>query len=173
MVIGSVLLATNVTIASAATTTLSLSSTAAGVTCDNANTSAPVCTGVAAGDVVAASGTGFDKGALASIEECNDITSQPVTLFLGADIPVSCTPISITSISATGTLAGTKTLVSGITGPPTLGGGPPTCTQVSPSTSAITGCKTSGNITTDAKSYPCPAHGGAGGRRRDVRAGHR
>ena len=100
MVIGSVLLATNVTIASAATTTLSLSSTAAGVTCDNTNTSAPVCTGVAAGDVVAASGTGFDKGALASIEECNDITSQPVTLFLGADIPVSCTPISITSIDA-------------------------------------------------------------------------
>jgi len=69
LVVGTVLLATNVTGASAATQTLSLTSTSAGVTCNNTNPSAPVCSGLAAGDVVTISGGNFTAASLASIEQ--------------------------------------------------------------------------------------------------------
>src|SRR6202021_1451671 len=62
----------------------------------------------------------------------------------------------LTRLSATGALSGSKTILGGTVGPPTQGGGAVTCTQTVPSTSVITGCKTSGNIVTDAKSFPCP-----------------
>ena len=40
--------------------------------------------------IINVSGTGFSPGALASIVECNSDPAQPVILFLGNDIPVSC-----------------------------------------------------------------------------------
>jgi len=128
LVVGTLLLATNVTSASAATQTLSLTSTAAGVTCNNSNPSMPVCSGLAAGDVVTISGGRFTAGSLASIEQCSSDPTQPQILFLGNDIPVSCSALALTSISSKGVLAGTKTIKTGTVGPPTAG--TPTCTEM-------------------------------------------
>jgi hypothetical protein len=153
---GGTLLAANVVgVSGAATTpTLHLTSTAAGVTCDNSNPSAPICSGLAAGDVVTISGGNFTAGSLASIEQCSSDPTQPQILFLGNDIPVSCSPLALTSISSKGVLAGTKTMKTGTVGPPSAG--TPTCTQTVPKTSVITGCSTSGNAATDAATFPCP-----------------
>src|ERR1019366_526476 len=69
---GGTLLAANVVdVSAAATTTLHLSTTAAGASCNNTNPAAPVCSGLASGETVAVSGTGFSPGALASIVQCN------------------------------------------------------------------------------------------------------
>ena len=92
---------------------------------------------------------------MASIEQCNSDPTQPQILFLGNDIPVSCSPLALTSISSTGKLAGSKKVVTGTVGPPTTASAP-TCTQTVPSTSVITGCSTSGSGTTDAAKFPCP-----------------
>ncbi len=159
LVAGSVLLATNVTSsAAAATQTLSLTSTAAGVTCNDASPTAPMCSGLAGGDVVNVSGANFTAGSLASIEQCNSDPTQPQILFLGNDIPVSCSALALTSISSTGKLSGTKTVATGTVGPPAVG--TPTCTQTVASTTASTGpikgCTTSGNGKTDAANFPCP-----------------
>ncbi|HVA02507.1 MAG TPA: hypothetical protein VMU64_02070 [Acidimicrobiales bacterium] len=153
---GGTLLGANVVgVSGAATTpTLRLSSTAAGVTCNNSNPTSPVCSGLAGGEVVSLSGAGFTKGSLASIEQCNSDPTQPVMLFLGNDVPVSCSQISITTISSKGVLTGTHTMKTGTVGPPTTG--TPTCTQTVPTTSVITGCSTSGNPATDAAKFPCP-----------------
>jgi hypothetical protein len=157
---GSALVVTGlVGISDAATTTLSLTTTAAGASCNNSNPSQPVCTGLVGGDVVQASGTGFKPGALASVEECNSDPAQPVVFYLGNDIPVSCTALAITTIPSSGKnkgkLSAPKTIVQGTTGPPVTGV-TPTCTQTEPSTSVITGCTTSGDASTDAANYPCP-----------------
>ncbi len=157
---GGAMVATNVGgISAAATTTLSLTTTAAGASCNDSNPSAPICSGLAAGDVVNVSGTGFSPGALASIVQCNSEPSQPVIFFLGNDIPVSCSPLAIVTIPSKGTskgkLAGTHTMTTGTVGPP-ITGQPTTCTQVVPSTSAISGCSTTTNAATDAAKYPCP-----------------
>ncbi len=48
------------------------------------------------------SGAGFTAGSLASIEQCSSDPTQPQILFLGNDIPVSCSTLALTSISATG-----------------------------------------------------------------------
>jgi hypothetical protein len=154
---GGFILSNNATSAGAATTTLSL--TATGRTCNDTNPSAPICSGMAAGDVVKVSGTGFSPGALASIVQCNSDPAQPVIFFLGNDIPVSCSPLAIVTIPSKGAtkgdLSGTHTLTTGTVGPP-LTGQPTTCNQVVPSTSTITACTTSTNAATDATSYPCP-----------------
>jgi len=146
-------------VSGAATTTLSFSTTAAGVTCNNANPSDPICSGLAGGDVLNVTGTGFAPGAEASIEQCNSDPAQPVILFLGNDVPVSCSPIKITTIGSTkktkGDLSGPITLTAGTVGPP-VNGQTPTCTQISPTTSVITNCSTSGSGATDAALYPCP-----------------
>jgi len=157
---GSTLVATGLDVApsAAATTTLRLTTTAAGASCNDSNPAAPVCSGLANGDVLTVSGTGFSPGATASIVQCNSDPSQPVVLFLGQDIPVSCSALALTSIPASGKtkgdLNGTQTMRSGTVGPPVAG--TPTCKQTSPTTSVITGCSTSGSGATDAKSYPCP-----------------
>jgi hypothetical protein len=157
VVCGGALLAVNVTGASGATTTLSLN--AAGRTCNNTNPAMPICQGMAAGDVVNVSGTGFSPGALASIVQCNSDTAQPVIFFLGNDIPVSCSALALVTIpskgAAKGTLTGTHTLTTNTVGPP-ITGQPATCTMVVPSTTVIAGCTTSTNAATDAAMYPCP-----------------
>ncbi len=163
MVGGGFMLGVNITGANAAvstaSTTLSLATTAAGASCNDTNPTAPVCSGVAAGDVINVTGTGFAPGALASIVECNSEPTQPVIFFLANDVPVSCTMLSLVTIPSSGKtkgdLTGTKTLVGGITGPP-ISGQPTTCDQTVPSTSTITGCTTSTNAVTDAANYPCP-----------------
>ena len=95
---GGLLAVSVVGVSGAATaTTLSLTSTAAGVTCNNSNPSDPVCSGLAAGDVVNVSGTHFTDGSLASVEQCNSDPTQPQILFLGNDIPVSCSALALTS----------------------------------------------------------------------------
>jgi len=157
---GGALVATNTAVVSgAATTTLSLSTTAAGASCNDSNPSAPVCSGLASGEVINVSGTGFSPGSLASIVECNSELAQPVILFLGVDVPDSCSPLSLVTIPSSGktkgTLTGSQTLKTGTVGPP-ITGQPTTCTQVVPSTSTITGCSTSTNAATDAVNYPCP-----------------
>ncbi len=159
VVSGGALLVTNITSASAATTTLSLSTTAAGATCDNTNPSAPVCQNLAAGDVINVAGTGFSPGALASVVQCNSDPTQPVIQYLGNAIPVSCSPLALVTIPSTGAskgkLSGTHTLTTGTVGPPVTGVNP-TCNPTLPTPSVITGCTTSGNAATDAALDPCP-----------------
>ncbi len=163
---GSVMIGTAVT-AGAATTSLSLSSTSAGVTCDNSNPAQPVCSGLAGGDTVTLAGTGFTPGSLASDIECNSDMHQPVILFLGNYVPISCTPLKLSQISSTGAYNPPPfAVVQGTTGPvlnnPSVY--PPTCT-IDPTkgkpplpgqSGPIPGCTTSGNPATDAANFPCP-----------------
>ena len=167
LVAGTVLLVTNVTGASAATQTLSLSSTSSGVTCNNTNPAMPVCSGLAGGDTITLAGKGFTPGSLASDIECNSAPDQPVILFLGNYVPISCTPLKLSSIAATGDYNPPPfAVIQGTTGPvlnnpavyppgctinPALGK-PPLPGQSGP----IPGCTTSGNPATDAANFPCP-----------------
>lgn len=146
-------------------TTLSLTTSAPGASCNNSNPSAPICTGLAGGDVMNVAGTGFSPGATASIEQCNSDPTQPVIVFLGQAVPVSCSTISTTTIPSSGKnkgkLSGTKTLISGTVGPPINNPSsfPPTCNPsggTPTTTSTIAGCSTSGNPVTDAANFPCP-----------------
>jgi hypothetical protein len=157
---GGALVGLNVTGATAAasTTTLSLSSTAAGVTCNDSNPTAPVCSNVAGGDTINVSGGGFASGAEASIVECNDDPTQPQIFFLGNDIPVSCSALFIVTVgskgAAKGVLTGTHVLTQGVVGPPEPNL-TDTCSETTPSTTTITGCTTS-TETADAARFPCP-----------------
>jgi hypothetical protein len=168
MVGGGVLVAINIRSAYA-TTTLSLTTSAPGASCNNSNPSQPVCFGLANGDVVNVAGTGFTPGSLASIEQCNSDPAQPVLLYLGTDIPVSCSPLALTSIGNTrttkGKLSGAHTMIGGMNppGPPPDGevgppvqGVTPTCDQTVPTASTIANCTTSGNAVLDAQQFPCP-----------------
>jgi len=141
--------------------TLSLTTTASGATCDNnTNPVGPVCSGLANGDVVNVSGSGFSPGATASIVECSSVATQPVI----APYPVSCSLLSPTTIPSsgpnTGELVGTYTLRTGTLGPPVMGGDPTCQTTVGWPTTfpdvTIANCTTSGNAATDAAMYPCP-----------------
>ncbi len=81
--------------------------------------SGATCSKLASGDVISVSGTGFSANQLASILECNDDPSQPVVLYLGNYVPVSCTKIVIVATSKTGTFGPQSfTMVTGTTGPP-------------------------------------------------------
>ena len=139
--------------ASAATPTITLAikSSVAG-TC-----SGSLCKGLANGDVINVSGAGFSANQEASTLECNDDPLQPVIVFLGNAVPVSCTPIVLVSTSAKGTFGPSPfTVKTGQTGPPDSAG-VPTCTPVvTPTTIIPPGCTTSGNPQTDAAAYPCP-----------------
>jgi hypothetical protein len=157
---GGALVGLNVTGATAAasTTTLSLSSTSTGVTCDDSNPTAPVCSNVAGGDVINVTGTGFASGAEASVVQCNDDPTQPQIFFLGNDIPVSCSALFIVTVGSKGTakgvLTGTHTLTQGVVGPPEPNL-TDTCSETTPSTTTITGC-TATTETADAAAFPCP-----------------
>ena len=164
---GGVLVVTNATSASGATTTLKLTSSAPGVTCDNSNPSMPVCSGLAGGDTITLAGTGFTPGSLASDIECNSDLHQPVILFLGNYIPISCTPLKLSNISSAGAYNPPPfAVVQGTTGPvlnnPSLY--PPGCTidltkgkpPLPGMSGPIAGCTTSGNPATDAANFPCP-----------------
>ncbi len=162
---GGALISTSVSASTVSTpgTTLTLTTTAAGVTCNNSNVLDPICSGLAGGDVLTVTGTGFTPGATASIVQCNSDPNQPVISFLGEYIPVSCTALALTTISSakltSGDLTGAHTMVAGITGPPVTGFAP-ICTEESTTTptttSTIPDCSTSGNAATDAANYPCP-----------------
>jgi len=158
---GAALLGTSITAgaatAPAATLTLTITKSAAG-TCNNSNPAAPVCSNLASGDVVTIAGANFAPSALSSALECNSDLSQPVVLFLGNYVPVSCTQLSLVTTTKTGTLTDPFTIKTGTIGsPPT---GTPTCTEVSTTapttTSTVPNCKTSGVGLTDAANYPCP-----------------
>ena len=152
---GAPLLAMTIT-AGAATPTITLKvTTGPGAVC-----SGSVCSKLAGGDVLSVTGTGFSPNQLASILECNDDPSQPVVLYLGNYVPVSCTKIVISATSKKGVFGPSPfTLVEGVTGPPAT---PytPTCVETSTgsttTTSTIPNCTTSGNENTDAANYPCP-----------------
>jgi len=136
--------------------TLSLTSTTPGAFCDNTTPGSPVCTGMANGTVLTVTGTDFSPGALAWSAQCSSDPSQPVVLFLGQVIPVSCSRLGLTTIPSSGPNKGdfsdTDTLGSGTMGPPGTGL-TPTCTEGS---TPIPSCTTSGNAVIDAASYPCP-----------------
>ena len=151
-------------IAAAATPTLAATiGTSAQGTCSAtpvSGSAAPfslLCSNLAGGDVINLSGANFAPKALGSDVECNSDPSQPMVVFLGNYIPISCTHINIVSTSTTGTFTGAFTVKSGTTGPPapgtpvcTTGGGTPTTTTTIPN------CTTSGSGATDAANFPCP-----------------
>ena len=87
--------------------------------------------------------------------------SSPCILYLGNDIPVSCSPLAHRhdpeqAGKTKGDLDGNQILKTGTVGPPV----PDSHADVHPDgprrTSVITGCTTSGNDATDAAQYPCP-----------------
>ncbi len=141
--------------------TVTLTTSASGAMCDNiSNPVGPVCSGLAGGDVVHVSGSGFTPGSTASIVECSSVATQPVL----APYPVSCSSLSPTTIPGSGPnagqLSGTFTMRTGTVGPPETDE-LPTCgsTVGWPTTFAdvtIPGCTTSGDADTDAATYPCP-----------------
>jgi Neocarzinostatin family len=98
-------------------------------------------TGLAAGDVVTVTGTGFDDSSTGAVLECNNDASQPTIAFAGNTIPVSCTdPLdSLNTTTSGGDLSAKFTIKMGTVGPPTTG------TDSS-----------GGSAATDAASYPCP-----------------
>ncbi|HMK62900.1 MAG TPA: putative Ig domain-containing protein [Acidimicrobiales bacterium] len=113
----------------------------------------PVCSDLAGGDVISVSGSGYAPDDVSAfVEECNDDASQPVMSFAGIYLPVSCTPVLLTVVSASRTLSTNFTVIQGTTGPP-LASGTPICTEGG---TPIVGCTTSGNAATDAADYPCP-----------------
>jgi hypothetical protein len=144
---------------SASTSGITLSMTippSAGAACNNSNPQAPVCTGVTAGDVVTVTGTGFTPGSTASMAECNSDPSQPVILFMGEYIPVSCSRLALSTIPSSGPdmgdFSGTQTFEIGTVGPPGTGL-TPTCTEGG---IPIPNCTTTGNAVVDAVNQPCP-----------------
>jgi len=153
--------------ASAAGTSLQMTSSSAGVTCDNSNPAQPVCSHLAGGDVITLAGTSFTPGSLASAVQCNSDPHQPVILFLGNYIPISCTPLKLSQISPGGGFNPPPfTVVQGTTGPVLNNPSsfPPTCT-IDPTkgkpplpgqSGPIPGCTTTGDPVTDAANFPCP-----------------
>ncbi len=92
------------------------------------------------GQVVTVSGSGMVVSSFGSVEECNDVATQPTVTFLGNAIPVGCTAIKGVSTDASGNVPSTAfTIVVGTVGPPT------------------TGTDSAGHPAgTDAADYPCP-----------------
>jgi len=135
---------------------ITLTTTAPGAFCNNANPGSPVCSGLASGDVLDVGGTVFSPGAIASIAECNGDPSQPVIFILNQYIPVSCSRLVLTNVPIAGQdkgdLSAAQPIGSGTLGPPAIGI-TPACTE---GTGTIPGCTTSGNAEVDAAGYPCP-----------------
>jgi hypothetical protein len=135
---------------------LTVTTTAPGASCNNTNPQLPVCTGLASGDAMTVSGSGFAPGAIAAIAQCNGDPRQPVVLFLDQHVPVSCSRLALVTIPISGPhmgdLSERETIAMGTVGPPVTGL-VPTCTEGSTS---IPGCATSGNAAVDAANYPCP-----------------
>ena len=166
LLVGGAMLGTSFAETSTPGTTLSFTTTAAGASCNDSDAQAPICTGLAAGDVIDVTGTGFTPGATASIVQCNDDPTQSQVLFLGNYIPVSCSTLSLTAIGSSGkkkgTLTGTQTMKTGQVGPPVdnTSLAPIGCVTFAPNSTTVTvtipGCTTSGNPETDAANFPCP-----------------
>src|ERR1700688_215976 len=161
MIPGGALVTVDMAVSSSAAATpmlnLTITTSATG-TCTNAPPAMPVCQTLAGGDVVTIKGSGFAANALASALECSSDPSQPVVLFLGNYVPVSCSKILLVTTTKTGTLTDAFTVHTGAQGfPPS---GTPTCTESggtpTTTTSTIANCTTSGNGTTDSANYPCP-----------------
>jgi Neocarzinostatin family len=99
-------------------------------------------TGLANGDTVSVSGSGFANSSTGGVLECNDDPGQPTIQLAGNAVPVSCTsPLSkLVTTTSSGDLPTTSfTIVEGTVGPPTSG------TDSS-----------GGSAATDAANYPCP-----------------
>jgi hypothetical protein len=93
------------------------------------------------GTPVHVSGSGLVANSVASLLECNADPDQPTVAVLGTALPVSCSPVVISTTTSGGTLAPSAmlTVVTGTVGPP----GPGTDSS-------------GGSATTDAADYPCP-----------------
>ena len=136
VVAGSVLLGTTMSAFAAATLTVSPS------------------TGLANGSAVTVTGSGFAKGSLGNILECNTDPNQPNVMVGGlvnSSISVSCTAPSLSALvttSSTGTVSTVFKVVQGTVGPPC---GP------SPAAGTCPATDTAGKSPkTDAALYPCP-----------------
>ncbi len=97
------------------------------------------------GTVMTVTATGLIAGGsdnyLGTMLECESDPNQPTVSFLGKPLPVSCTGALADSFTPTagGTLAGTFTVVEGVTGPP------------------VEETDSAGNPSAqDAADYPCP-----------------
>ena len=105
-------------------------------------------TGLLRGQQVKVTGTGFAPGATAGVVECSTAAGQPTVQLAGFNVDVSCTdpygstqPLggSNTATSATGAIATTFVVATGVIGPPLLG------------------LDSAGrNSAADAGDYPCP-----------------
>lgn len=135
---------------------LTVTTTAPGASCNNTNPQLPVCSGLASGDALTVSGSGFSPGAIAAFAECNGDPRQPAVLFLDQYIPVSCSRLALVTVPISGPdmgdLSKAMTVATGTVGPPATGL-VPTCSEGS---TPIPACTTSGNAAVDAANYPCP-----------------
>ena len=77
-----------------------------------------LCTGLADGDSVNVSGSGFSNNQSVAFRECNSDPAQPDVVWLGINVPVSCTRIRLSTSSGSGTISPTTFPVhAGVTGP--------------------------------------------------------
>ena len=98
-------------------------------------------TGLTNGQSVNVTASGFAASSPGAVLECNNDAGQPTVSVPGNAIPVSCTNplLTLKTTDASGNLATTFSIVTGVTGPPGAGtdsGG--------------------GSAATDAANYPCP-----------------
>ena len=98
-------------------------------------------TGLTNGQSVNVTASGFAASSPGAVLECNNDAGQPTVSVLGNNVPVSCTNplLTLHTTDASGNLATTFSIVTGVTGPPGAGtdsGGNPAAT--------------------DAANYPCP-----------------
>ena len=84
----------------------------------NTNPRAPYCSNLSSGDTVHLLGANFNAGDTATSIQCNSDPSQPVIVFLGNNVPVSCSPLALSTINGDGTFAADQALVTGTVGPP-------------------------------------------------------
>ena len=98
--------------------TLNMTTDDTAAVCDNSNPRAPFCSNLKNGDVMHMAGANFIGGATATAIQCSSDPSQPVIVFLGENVPVSCSPLALSTINGDGTFAADQALVTGQVGPP-------------------------------------------------------
>lgn len=110
--------------------------------------------GLANGQSVTLTGSGFTKSSIGNVLECNSDANQP-TVHLGgvvnSDVPVGCIPPSLMKLvntDASGNVSTTFTVMTGVLGPPC---GPSPAAATCPATDSA-----GQPPATDAAKYPCP-----------------
>ena len=111
-------------------------------------------TGLANGQTVTISGSGYAKSSIGNVLECNDDANQPMVTLgspVNGQVPVGCIPPSLMKLvttDASGNVSSTFAVITGTLGPPC---GPSPDAATCPATDS-----SGADPATDAAKYPCP-----------------